>query len=267
MSKINVGNIVVLHRKMVDWEWYTKPEVAHLFVHLILTANWKDSTYRGKTIKRGQVAVGRRKLSARTGLTERAVRTALKRLKSSHDISIETSREFSIITINNYDDYQLKPNFSDPLTSEKSDQQNDQLNDQQVTHQMTHGMTTSNKVNKKNKKNKVNKKEKPIDEIFQEELIQKSFSAEERAKLFEFYEFRKRLKKPLKTRYGVLGLLKKAANFNGNLIAVIQQSIDEEWQGLFELKDSGSSVEKGSDKDKERVEVLRRFLGEEENVF
>ena len=55
-------------------------------------------------------------------MTERATRTALKKLESTSELTIKTTNKFSIVTINNFDDYQ-----------DLNDQQNRQQNDQQLT--------------------------------------------------------------------------------------------------------------------------------------
>jgi len=97
---------IKLHRKMMDWEWYTDPKTTHLFIHLILKANHKDKSWRGIHVERGQLITGRIALSEQTGISEKSIRTRLKRLQESNEISIKTASKFSIITICNYDDYQ-----------------------------------------------------------------------------------------------------------------------------------------------------------------
>lgn len=111
---------IALHRSILDWEWSNDPLTGWLFVHLLIKANYVDKEWRNVLIKRGQLVTGRLKISQQTGLTERQVRTSLKRLKSTSDIAIKTTNQYSIITICNYDKYQgiLK----------ESDQQNDQPN-------------------------------------------------------------------------------------------------------------------------------------------
>ncbi|HNY52929.1 MAG TPA: DUF4373 domain-containing protein [Bacteroidales bacterium] len=56
----------------------------------------------------------------------------------------------------------------------------------------------------------------------------------------EWVEFREKLKKPYRTQEGIEASFRKLMNLSGNdpdhAIAIIQQSIDNEWQGFFELK-------------------------------
>lgn len=116
---------IKLHRKFLTWEWYQDSQTLHLFLHLLISACHKESNWEGITLNRGQVITGRKSLSKQTGISERTVRSIIKRLKSTSEISVKTTNKFSIITINNYDSYQN--NNSD------SDQQKNEVSDQQVT--------------------------------------------------------------------------------------------------------------------------------------
>lgn len=141
---------IKLHRKIKDWEWYNDSQTLHLFIHLLLSANSKNKNWHGIEVKRGQVIVGRRKLSKLTGISERSVRTSLKRLKSTHELTIKTTNKYSIITICNYESYQM--------TKSESDQQSDPQSDQQVT------TTKEYKKKEEEEKEKEKEKEKPPEE-------------------------------------------------------------------------------------------------------
>lgn len=97
---------VKLHRKMLTWEWKNEPETLALFIHLLLTANYQETKWRGVNIGRGQILTGRKKLSDETGLSQRSVRTSLTRLKSTNELTIKTTSKYSIITITNWNLYQ-----------------------------------------------------------------------------------------------------------------------------------------------------------------
>lgn len=101
-----MSGFVKIHRSMNKWEWKKKPLTFALFVHLIMNANHKNGRFQGHEIKRGQIVTGRKELALETGLTEQSVRTALKHLKSTNEITIETTNNFSIITVLNYEKYQ-----------------------------------------------------------------------------------------------------------------------------------------------------------------
>lgn len=99
---------VKIHRKFLDWEWYDKSEMVHLFLHLLLNASSTDKQWRGTPIKRGQVVTGRRRISEDTGLSEQKIRTCLQRLVDTGEIVIESTTQFSVITICNYESYQMQ---------------------------------------------------------------------------------------------------------------------------------------------------------------
>ena len=120
---MNVGWIK-LHRQILNWEWYSDTNTFRLFLHLILTANYKDQKHQGKLIKKGTLITGRDKLSIETGLSVREVRTCLERLKSTNEIAIKSNSKGTEIQVVNYDKYQIE-------TSETTNKQ--PTNDQQTT--------------------------------------------------------------------------------------------------------------------------------------
>lgn len=97
---------VKIYRKEVDWEWYKEPLTAHLFNHLVLMANRKDGKWRGITVPRGCLITTFRGLAGQTGLTLQQVRTSIKRLISTHDITQESTKEYTLLKVENYDIYQ-----------------------------------------------------------------------------------------------------------------------------------------------------------------
>ena len=128
-----------IYRKLTDWEWYNHSEMVHLFLHLLIKASPVDKTWQGMSVQRGQVVIGRQKLSAETGISERTVRTCLSRLEKSGEIEIKSTNKFSIITICKYGDYQP--------SEQKSDQQNDQQNDQPTDQPTDHIIRSKEKKN------------------------------------------------------------------------------------------------------------------------
>lgn len=97
---------IKLHRSIVEWEWYKNPCTRDVFIHLLLTANNETKNWQGVTIRTGQAIIGRKALAKTLGISERNVRTALKHLKSTSEIAIETTNRFSLITILKWAEYQ-----------------------------------------------------------------------------------------------------------------------------------------------------------------
>ena len=96
-----------LHRQMLAWEWYKNPISSRVFIHLLLTANTKDTNCKGVTIKRGQTVIGRAFLSEALGLSVSNIRTALKNLENSKEIKVESNTRGTVITVLNFDKYQI----------------------------------------------------------------------------------------------------------------------------------------------------------------
>ncbi len=97
---------IKLHRKMLEWEWYDDINVCRLWMHLLLKANHKDNRWKGVDVKAGQLITGRLSLSDETGLTQQQVRTALKKLKSTGEVTSKIYSKFSLITITSWAEYQ-----------------------------------------------------------------------------------------------------------------------------------------------------------------
>lgn len=97
---------VKISRKILDWEWYTDINTKVLFLHILLKANWKDGRFQGIEVPRGSFVTSLQNLAAETGLTVRNVRTALKHLENTGEVTSNRHVKFSVITVKNYDRYQ-----------------------------------------------------------------------------------------------------------------------------------------------------------------
>ena len=94
---------VAIPRGLTDWEWYTEPNTARLFIHLLLTSNWSQKQWQGITIHPGELVTSQPKLAKQLGLSVMQVRTALEHLKSTGCITVKAGPKYSLITLNNYD--------------------------------------------------------------------------------------------------------------------------------------------------------------------
>ena len=135
---------------MLQWEWFTDVNTAHLFQYLLLSANHKPTKWRGHIILPGELLTGRKKLAKDTGLSEQSVRTSLDKLKSTSDLTSRTFNKYSIITITNWDKYQ---DINQQVTS-------DLTNNQPASNQQ---VTTSKNIKTKECKKERNIENKPPD--------------------------------------------------------------------------------------------------------
>ena len=115
------SGFIKLHRKMIKWGWYHDANTFRLFIHLLLTANYEPRVFEGRIIERGQRAASIAGLSKETKISVRSIRTSLEHLKSTNEVTTETTPKFTIITIKNYDLYQQPTNelTSDRQTTDK----------------------------------------------------------------------------------------------------------------------------------------------------
>lgn len=104
---------IKLYRKIQDWEWFDDSHMVHLFIYFLINANTKERNWRGIVIKRGQLVIGRKSLSVITGISERTIRTCLERFQKSGEIVVKSTNQFTLITISNYDNYNVPESESD----------------------------------------------------------------------------------------------------------------------------------------------------------
>ena len=140
MGKQTTG-FITIYRQMIDWEWYKNSSVKDVFLHLLLTANFAEGRFKGQIIKRGQCATSLPSLSSETGLSIQQVRTALRHLSATGEITDKANRKYRVITVVKYDDYQ---NLTDKLTNKSTDNQqttNSQLTDNQQQYNNNNNIT------------------------------------------------------------------------------------------------------------------------------
>lgn len=97
------GQFIKYYRSEMFSPWYKRPDTYHLFRHCLLRANFETLQWGDVEVKRGQFITSIAKLSEETGLSERKVRTAFKRLKSTGDLMCEPTNKYTLITVCKYD--------------------------------------------------------------------------------------------------------------------------------------------------------------------
>lgn len=140
---------IKLHRKILDWEWFTSPSTLQLFIYLLLRANKEDKKWRGILIKRGQLVTSVATISEETKLSTQQVRTSLNRLKSTNEITSKTTNRFTLITVCKYESYQLY----DEAEQQTKQQALQQTNNKQITNKQQ--QLKNNKNIRNNKKESI----------------------------------------------------------------------------------------------------------------
>lgn len=142
---------IKLHRALMDWEWYDDIITRGIFIHCLLRANHTDTNWRGIELKRGQFVTSLKHLAEENGISVQTLRTHLKRLKSTRELTIKSTNKNSIITVCKYESYQSEK-------SEANTQTNTQTNKQVTSNQQATNIQLTTDKNDKNNKNVNNEK-------------------------------------------------------------------------------------------------------------
>ena len=216
---------IKLYRQVMKWEWYDDANTFRLFIHLLLKANYEDAQWRGLTIKRGQLFTSIGHLSHELKISNKAIRIALDKLTKTKEVASKGASNGTMITICKYDSYQSS------------------FNAEGQTDGQTRGKrgATNNNNNNNNNNNK---------------LIDLSFLQKDFIPLVEkWLLYKKEKKQEYKGQTSVKAFCKKLVEFSGGdaKIAeqIIEQSISNNWAGIFELKNNnnGNKQQNGLDAD------------------
>ena len=140
---------ITIYRKIQEKSWYKDSEYVHVWLHLILNANYTNKKIwinsKEVEVKRGQLLTSRKSISDKTGVQQSKIYRVLKRLENEQQIKQQKTNKYTIITIVNYELYQ------------KSEQQNERkvntnrtTNEQQSEHNIINNNnipTTNNNIN------------------------------------------------------------------------------------------------------------------------
>ena len=95
-----------MYRSILNWEWYGDKNTTLLFFHLILTANYMPGEWRGRRIEVGQRVTSLTKISQEINMSIKEIRTSLKHLQQTGEVACESTNQYTVITIKNYEKYQ-----------------------------------------------------------------------------------------------------------------------------------------------------------------
>lgn len=110
---------IKIFRELLQWEWFEKAEMVQLFIYLLLKASCEDKQWQGITVKRGQLVTSNGSMRRDLKLSEQQIRTCIKRLISTGEITYQSTNRYVIITICNYDKYQEnKSTANEPINEQ-----------------------------------------------------------------------------------------------------------------------------------------------------
>ena len=100
------GGFVKISRMLKNWEHYGDAEMLKLFIHLLLSAAYKGYWDRDVYVGRGQLLTSTRGLAQELGFTHQHTRTLISTLKSTQEITQQSTHRGTLITIVKWDFYQ-----------------------------------------------------------------------------------------------------------------------------------------------------------------
>lgn len=235
---------------MLDWEWYKNEHTKNVFLHCLLKANWKDGKFQGIIIPRGTFITSIKKLSLELDLTEDEVKTALKHLIKTKELTKQTTNKYTVITVSNYDLYQIDPNQIQ--NNYQADTEQMQNNSTSITNLLP-TIEEYKEEKKRKKENKEKKEENNISSSQEGEDKPKRKPKEKLPTVYypndelldsafkEFLVMRNKIKKPLATKQALTRMMNRVNKLSGGdndlAVKILNQSTDNCWQNVYELKE------------------------------
>lgn len=243
---------IKLNRSITKWGWYKNSATKDLFIDLLIHANYDDCEFEGITIHRGQLATSYPTLHERLGLSIQELRTAMKHLKSTGEITTERYSKFTVVTINNYKKYQ---GFDDENTNSQSTVNQQSANSQLTVNQQS--INTNERNKESNKARKINKYIYKATEKFESEELTKAMIA--------FADNRQKARSPLTEHavdLNIKTLLKLEPTDINKQIAIINQTVEKGWKSFYPLKDDSKPKQ-----DKQQSNNIFAEMAREEGIF
>lgn len=163
MQELN--GYIKLFRKLIRWGWYQDNVVKGLFIHCLLCASYKDFEWMGMELKAGQFITSLKHLSEELGFSIQQIRTAIKKLEGTGEITSTSTNKNTIITVVNWENFQ---SFEDESNTESN---NPITNEQQTKNAVFCKQIMNNEKNLENSTSKSTNKislETPINkELFE----------------------------------------------------------------------------------------------------
>ncbi|WJJ96288.1 hypothetical protein [Algibacter luteus] len=148
---INKG-FIMLHRELIDWEWYTDVNVCKLFVHCLLRVNYSKKKWQGIVVNKGEFITSYDKLAVETGLTVSKIRTALSKLEKTNYLKVETTTTYTKISFPKLNDFVVEVGQSQNDTPNDIPNSNEVANISQSNDNHLATTNTNNNLIKNRKK-------------------------------------------------------------------------------------------------------------------
>jgi uncharacterized protein YfkK (UPF0435 family) len=208
---------VKVWRKIIDAGWLQNHKLCSLWLWCLIKASHKefDAIVGCQTVHLmpGEFVFGLKAASKELKISIQSIRTLLDFLKTSQNLTIKSTNKFSIVSVVNWNTYQAEEN---------------EINTQTNKPLTNHQQTTNNKQTQEEHKHKKNIINKEI--ILPEKIKKETWEA--------YLEMRKVIKKPA-TLHAQQLTINKLLKIGGDLNAILENSIQNSYQGVFAPKIDG----------------------------
>ena len=148
-----LSGYVKIHRKLIRWGWYKNSVIKDTFLHCIFMANFSDQPFEGIVVKKGEFVTSYENLASDLGFSVQQIRTAIKKLKSTGELTTKSTNKFTLVRVVNWEQYQI----SDKKPTSKTTRS--QTNEQQTNNNQITNKQQTNNNNVRMIKNDKNEKE------------------------------------------------------------------------------------------------------------
>lgn len=108
---------IKLHRSLLDWEWYDDINATRVLIHLLVSVNYEDKKWKGILVPAGSLVFSYDTLSKKVNLSVQKLRTALKKVESSGEITRKSTNKYQVVTLVKWDKLQQLDAMSNNQTS------------------------------------------------------------------------------------------------------------------------------------------------------
>lgn len=106
MEQMTLNGFFKVDRGILEWEWFKDHKTLAVWIWILASVNFKSGHFRGEEIQPGEVATSIDSIAISTALSPMQVRTALKHLKLTGEITSRIRPKYQVITVINWEKYQ-----------------------------------------------------------------------------------------------------------------------------------------------------------------
>ena len=100
-----MAGFIKLNRNIKNWRWYKSPNDLIVFLYMLLTAAYEPTECMQHNLERGELIASTRFIAAETGLTVQQVKTSIKHLLLTHDITKRSTAKNTVFKVENYNQF------------------------------------------------------------------------------------------------------------------------------------------------------------------